>query len=186
MTLEVILLNYPNKSSYPRVLLFPKSSILQIPGVWSKFQFLIMGRKMTLNQIEHDTLRSKFNEPRIHVALVCAAKGCPPLRREPFVGSRLDEQLDDQAHRFLSNPMKFHVDRKEGTTYLSSIFKWFGKDFVKAYGTDRNFSGHSREERALLKFISRYLESEDRNFLDKQKYRIKYIKYDWSLNEKRS
>ena len=41
--------------------------------------------KTTLDEIEHRIIREQFNEPRIHMALVCAAMGCPPLRAEPYL-----------------------------------------------------------------------------------------------------
>jgi len=183
LTLEAILAHYPIKSSFTTSLVFPKNSIRQIPGVWDKLQFEVMGRKMTLDQIEHKTLRAQFNEPRIHMALVCAAMSCPPLRNEPYVGERLDEQLDDQTRRFLSNPQKFRLDRNQGRVYLSSIFKWFGEDFVKTYGTDEKFQGHSQAQRAVLNFISQYLDPISRAYLNSEKYDIAYLDYDWSLNE---
>ena len=140
-------------------LAYPKSSIQQIPGRWDKVQWLVMGQKLTLDRIEHAILRGgdpalvatygPFHEPRIHLALVCAAMGCPPLRNEPYAGERLDAQLDDQVRRFLRNPQKFRIDRGNGRVYLSSIFKWFGGDFIKKYGAGEKFAGHSDAERAV-------------------------------------
>lgn len=185
LTVKAIVSHYPIKPRFGFSLIYPKNSIRQIPGVWDELTFEVMGRAMTLDEIEHDVLRAKFHEPRIHMALVCAAMGCPPLRNEPYVGDRLDEQLDDQARRFLSNPGKFRIDRRRGLVYLSSIFKWFGSDFVNQYGTDERFPGHRREERAVLHFISRYLDPADREYLEKGAYKIEYLDYDWSLNEQR-
>jgi len=183
LTLVAILEHYPIKASFAGSLLFPKNSIRQIPGVWDKLQFVVMGKPMTLDDIEHRTLRKEFDEPRIHVALVCAAMGCPPLLNEPFVGERLDAQLDGQARRFLNNRKRFRIDREQGRVYLSPIFKWFGKDFVKSYGTDDKFSGHSEAQRAVLNFVSKYLSEEDRTYLSTGKFSIGYLDYGWSLNE---
>ena len=185
LTLLAIIDNYPIKSSFIRALRFPKNSIRQIPGVWDKLRFSVMGRKTTLDGIEHDVLRAKFNEPRIHVALVCAALGCPVLRNEPYTGAKLDEQLDDQTSRFLKDPAKFRIDRKGGRVHLSSIFKWFGSDFVRTYGTDKKFAGFGDAERAVVNFVSRYLPPEDRDYLEKGEYSINYLPYDWTLNEKK-
>jgi Protein of unknown function, DUF547 len=183
LTLEAILTYYPIQSSWLESIIFPKNSIRQIPGVWDKLQFIVMGRKLTLGQIEHEILRKQFNEPRIHMALVCAAMGCPPLRNEPFIGSQLDEQLDDQASRFLSDRKKFRIEASRGQVYLSPIFKWFGEDFVRTFGTDQDFPDHGPSERAVLNFISRYLGASDREYLAKGKYEVKYLDYDWSLND---
>jgi hypothetical protein len=185
LTLKAIIDHYPIKASWFRSLKFPKNSIRQIPGVWTKLRFPVMGRQMTLDDIEHATLRQQFNEPRIHAALVCAAMGCPPLRNEPYLGEKLDQQLNDQTRRFLANPQKFRIDRDQGKVYLSPIFKWFGQDFVKTYGTTAKFSSFSPKERAVLNFIQAYLSKEDRDYLLTGKYSISYLKYDWSLNEQK-
>ncbi len=184
LTLKVIIDHYPIKAGLLSGMAYLDNSIRQIPGVWDKIQFLVMGRKITLKQIEHETLRAKFNEPRIHVALVCAAMGCPQLRNEPFVGRKLDEQLDDQSKGFVSNPAKFRIERDAGKVHLSSILKWFGEDFVKGYKPDAGFtSGDSDAERAVLHFISGYLPAEDAGYLKTVRYKVKYLDYDWSLNE---
>lgn len=185
LTLEAIIHNYPIQSSFIVSLVFPKNSILQIPGVWKKLHFLVIGRQMSLDDIEHGTLRKQFNEPRIHMALVCAAMGCPPLRNEPYTGTELDVQLDDQARRFLSDPRKFRIDRDEGRVYLSPIFKWFGEDFIKTYGTNEEFAGHNQVQRAVLNFVSSYVNASDRDYLTTRNYSVKYLGYDWSLNEQR-
>lgn len=182
-TLKAIIDHYPISTSLFGSVLFPKNSIRQIAGVWDKLQFPVMGKPVTLNEIEHEILRAKFSEPRIHVALVCASMGCPPLRNEPFTGDRLDEQLNDQAHRFLADPQKFQIDRSQGQVLLSPIFDWYGEDFVKSYGTEERFLDHSRTERAVLNFVSRSLDEAGREYLTKAKYQIQYLGYDWSLNE---
>ena len=142
-------------------LVYPKNSIRQISGVWDRLKFTVVGEKMTLEHIEHKILRVRFNEPRIHMALVCAAMGCPPPRNEPYVGDRLDQQLDDQTHRFLGNRDNFRIDRKENVVHLSSIFKWFAEDFVETYAPARNLGRHDEEVSAVLNFIARYLDDRD-------------------------
>ncbi len=184
LTLWAIITHYPIKPSFFASFYFPKNSIRQIAGVWDELRFKVMGRERTLDEIEHQILRSEFEEPRIHMALVCAARGCPPLRREPYTAERLDEQLADQARRFLRDPLKFRIDRQEGRVYLSPIFKWFGKDFAKKYQTHTLFAEHEPTERAVLHFISHYLGEEDRHYLRTASYAIAYLPYDWSLNEK--
>jgi len=81
LTLKAIIDHYPIQASYLKSLIYPQNSIRQIPGVWDKLSFPVMGRNMTLDHIEHAMLRAGFDEPRIHVALVCGAKGCPPLEK---------------------------------------------------------------------------------------------------------
>jgi hypothetical protein len=182
-TLQAIITHYPVQLPLLGSLRFPSNSIRQIPGVWTALRFAVMGQHMTLDEIEHETLRKQFNEPRIHMALVCAAMGCPPLRNEPYTGDKLEAQLAHQTRRMLGHPLKFRIDRKAGQVYLSSIFKWFGDDFVKTYGTNRKFAGHSDTEKAVLHFISQHLDDNDHNYLISGQYGLKYLDYDWSLNE---
>jgi hypothetical protein len=184
LTLRIIIDNYPIKASFFSALRFPQNSIRQIKGVWDEIQFPVMGRNLTLDNIEHDTLRSQFGEPRIHLALVCAALGCPPLRNEPYIPAKLESQLGDQARRFFKDPRKFRVDREDGRIYLSSIFKWFGGDFVKAYGSDKRFPGKGETERAVLNFSSNYVDQDVKSYLETGGYSLSYLPYDWSLNEK--
>jgi hypothetical protein len=183
LTLKAILENYPIRSSFFRSLKFPKNSIRQIPGVWDKLQFVVMGRKITLNEIEHKILRVKFDKPRIHMALVCAAMSCPPLRNEPYQPEKLDKQLDDQSRKFMSNTMKFKMDKEKNRVYLSVIFKWFGGDFVKKFKPTEGFADHKEAQRASLNFISRYLNENDAQYLKDSKYKIEYLDYDWTLNQ---
>ena len=86
-------------------------------------------RTLTLDDVEHEIIRKQFKDPRIHVALVCAAMGCPPLRSEAFTAERVDAQLDDQARRFLAQRAKNRVDVKSGTVHGSPIFTWYRDDF---------------------------------------------------------
>ena len=186
LTLKAIIDNYPIKSSFFRSRIYPKNSIRQIPGVWKKISFKVMGRKMTLGHIEDGILRVKFDEPRIHMAMVCAAMGCPPLRNEPYQGDKLDEQLDDQTRRFLGNSAKFKIDRTKNTLYLSSIFDWFAGDFVIKYGPKKNIGKHDKKESAVLNFVAPYLAEPEKNYVLAGKFKIKYLQYDWSLNEQRA
>jgi hypothetical protein len=183
LTLKAIIDNYPIKSSFFKSRIYPKNSIRQIAGVWDKIKFKVMGQNLTLGHIEHKILRVKFDEPKIHVAMVCAAMGCPPLRNEPFIGDKLQEQLDDQTRRFLANPAKFKIERTHDRTYLSPIFKWFAVDFIKKYSPKKNIGRHNKEESAVLNFIASYLDKAQKDYVLAGKFKIKYLKYDWSLNE---
>ena len=98
-----------------------KKSIRDIPGVWKRRQLAIAGRKKTLDNIEHDTIRKDFNEPRIHMALVCAAMSCPILRNKAYTPEKLDLQLDDQVRKFITSSQGFKIDRDRKIVYLSSL-----------------------------------------------------------------
>ena len=163
-----------------------KDSIKDIVGVWriKQHDVLADGKTLTLNNIEHDVLRADFNEPRIHVAINCASFSCPDLRNEPYTGEKLDAQLDEQVQRFLSNPKGLRIDRETNTVYLSKIFEWFGEDWKPTYGIESGFTGN-QNEKAVLNFISSYLKAEDKAYLEAGNYKVKYMDYDWSLNDQR-
>lgn len=159
-----------------------KKSIRDISGVWKRRKFAIAGRSKTLDNIEHDIIRKEFNEPRIHMALVCAAMSCPILRNEAYTAENLDSQLDDQTIKFINSSQGFRIDRDKKVVYLSSIFKWYGQDWIPNYGIDNKFAGN-RKEKAVLNFISQYLSSQDRQYLEQGNYKVSYLNYDWSLNK---
>ena len=132
----------------------------------------IGGRKMTLNEIEHEVLRKRFQEPRIHFAIVCAAISCPPLRAEAYVPARLETQLAEQTRLFLNDPRSNRLDLKTARATLSPIFSWFKADF----GTN---------DREVIEFVAPYLKPSYEAIIREQPavWRIRYSDYDWSLNE---
>jgi len=184
LTLLAITRNYPiERSASVGAMMHPKG-IRWIPGVWDKLTFTIMGREMTLNDIEHQVLRVEYDEPRIHAALVCAAISCPPLRNEPFTGGRLDEQFDDQTRRFIERAGNFKIDRDAGKVYLSKILDWYGGDFEESFEPEEGYDGQSDTVRAVLNFIAGYLSDDDRQYLRSGVYDIDYLGYDWALNDR--
>ena len=136
--------------------------------VWKKPAGLIDGKEKTLNEIEHEILR-KMDEPRIHVAIVCASVSCPDLRLESYNVNNLNEQLDDQMRSFLRSSKKgMRIDRKSNRVYLSSIFKWFEDDFESRGG--------------VLKFIGNYVSPEIAKELKHSGIKVSYLGYNWRLN----
>jgi hypothetical protein len=158
-----------------------KGSIKDIFGVWNFKKHTVMGRSLTLDNIEHAILRKDFQEPRIHAALVCAAISCPPLRQEPYTGENLDAQLDDQTRKWLASPVGLQIDRTQNRVAISSIFNWFGEDWQAQYAAEGKFTG-SAKERSALNFISNYVNPKDKEYLEQGNYKLNYLNYDWSLN----
>jgi hypothetical protein len=157
-TLKLILKNYP------------VDSIKDIGGWFSgpwKIRFCkIGGKTLTLDEIEHDILRPRFKDPRVHFAINCASKSCPPLIPKPYEGSTLDQQLDGSTRGFLNNPQR---NRLEGDTlYVSKIFKWFADDF----------------KGDVVGFFLKHAEGDMKARLSSPRDRIKieYLDYDWGLN----
>jgi len=159
-TIKLILTEYPDIDSIKDLGGFFTSP-------WEKEFVRINNDVVTLDHIEHDILRPEFNDPRVHFAINCAAESCPPLRSEPYVGSRLDQQLDDATRSFINDPQENYL--KGDKLYVSRIFKWFSEDF----------------EDDIIGFFIEYAEG---NFKKKLKARendldVKYLDYDWSLND---
>ncbi len=155
---------------------YPVKSIKKLGSwtstIWETWKFKIYGKEYTLDHIEHKIIRPKFREPRIHAALVCAAKSCPPLRTEAYEAAKLDKQLDSQMRRWLAKKTHNRFDPQKKRLYLSKIFSWFGRDF-RPKGKD------------LLPLILPYFPSETQKQIRRVKREdldIEYLDYDWSLN----
>ncbi|MFZ1423831.1 MAG: DUF547 domain-containing protein [Saprospiraceae bacterium] len=155
-TIQLVIRNYPIKSI--------KEIGGKIPFINSTWdiKFISIGNEiLDLNNIEHGKLRKRYEDPRIHMALVCASVSCPALRNEAYDPKKLDTQLDDQSKRFLADPIRNNVNSK--IAELSMIFKWYKSDF--------NVVGGVRE------FVKKYGPSEI-----SEKTKISYMDYNWALN----
>lgn len=182
--LRIVIERYPIRARWIASLRYPANSIRQIHAVFDKLTQRVAGKPRSLDEIEHGILRPEFREPRIHMALVCAAKGCPQLRDEPYTGASLDPQLEDQSLRFIRDPEKFRISRRDAVIWVSPIFKWFGEDFAPRYAPLGPPHTKDPVERAILGFARKYLDDVDRRFIDAGGYRVRFLDYDWSLNER--
>lgn len=160
-TIQLILDHYPVKSIKD---IGAKVKIPFVNTPWDVKFIKIGGETYDLNNLEHGIIRKKFDEPRIHFALVCAAKSCPRLRNEAFEGSRLDAQLDDQGSDFLNNPAKNSITAKQAS--LSKILDWYGGDFKK------------KKDMSIKDVVNKFSKTK---ITDDTK--ISYQTYDWALNE---
>lgn len=141
-----------------------------VTTAWDGRLIRIGGSDYSLNEIEHDIIRP-LGDFRVHFALVCAAKSCPPLRSEAYEGRRLNEQLDDQGRIFLGQTSKNYFDLESRVTYLSRIMAWYAADF-----------GDSDENvlLAIAPFLAPDIASDIR--ANAEAWGIEYTAYDWSLN----
>ncbi len=162
-TLKLIIDHHPVKSI--------KDIGSVIKGPWKQKVVRLWGNKVTLDHVEHDLLRPTFNDPRVHFAVNCASIGCPDLLNEAFQASKLDAQLDKQTRTFLADSSRNRLDAKNKTLYLSSIFTWFEKDFVKKSGSVENF-------------VAPYFNDNDSAVIQRGGLKIKNTDYDWNLNGK--
>jgi len=158
-TIKLILSRYPGVKSIKDL-----GSLFQSP--WKKKIVKIDGGVTTLDDVEHNILRPRFGDPRVHFAINCAAKSCPPLRPVPFRGEILDRQLNEATRSFLNDPASHRLEGNQ--LYVSRIFKWFAEDFKDG----------------VFEFYLKYSTGELKKKLETKgdKIRVKYLAYDWSLN----
>ena len=138
----------------------------------------LFGERMSLDDIEHDRLRGDpaLFDPRVHFAVNCASKGCPPLRPIAFNGSSLDAALDEQACMFLNDRAKNGMNLTTNRLILSPIFDWYAEDF--------GVPGLEGE----LAYLSRYadslgLDDDAVRELNEGSIKIEWSDYDWALND---
>ncbi|MEO9477310.1 MAG: DUF547 domain-containing protein [Cyclobacteriaceae bacterium] len=142
---------------------YPIFGPLRVEGFFDGISHNVMGKELTLNQLEKETLYKRFPDPRLHFVLVCAAKGCPPIAPFAYTPSGLNEALDDRTRHVLNLEGFIRVQKKR--VQLSQIFNWYKGDF----------GGTSDSE---IAFINNY-----RNKEIDSKMALDYYEYDWSLNE---
>lgn len=157
-TIKLILDNYPGVKSIKEL-----GSLFQSP--WKKKFVKLSGETVSLDHVEHDILRPVYKDARIHFAINCAARSCPPLLADAYTGRMLDSQLDQMAINFINDEQSNYLETN--TLYISSIFKWFREDF----GDD----------------VRDYIRSYARGRLAEQmeaqpEPKVRFLKYDWSLN----
>ena len=147
-------------------------------GFFDVREHILAGNTMSLNELEHQTIRPKFQEPRIHVALVCAARSCPAIRAEAFVGSRIDQQLEDQSKLFANNPKYVNFNAESNELELSPILDWYGEDWDAKYpvGGYLQWIAGLADEKELVSQLNSAIAGEINR---------KFVKYDWSLNSQR-
>lgn len=144
---------------------YPVKSIWRTENPFRKARHTVDGKMLSLDQVE-SRLRG-MNDPRVHAALVCAARSCPPLRREAYMAARLDQQLDDNARRWLADQRLNVFQPEKKTARVSEIFKWYAKDFGGGGG--------------VKDFLARY--GPDAGFIGARGARIEYEPYYWGLND---
>lgn len=158
-TVALILKNYPVKSIKDIA-----GNIYKVNTPWDIKFINIGGKKYDLNNIEHGILRKKFDDPRIHFALVCASISCPKLLRDAYTGALLNAQLDDAGKDFLNDRTKNRVSANKAE--LSKYFSWYKGDFTK--------------NGSLADFINKYSKTKMNG-----NTKVSSIDYNWSLNEQK-
>jgi len=164
---------------------FQQNSIRQISGFWDKLFVKVMGKDLTLNDIEHKILRKEFDDPRIHFAIVCASIGCPVLESRAFFADDLEQRLEQTTRNFINNQDKVRLDKQENVLYLSSIFDWYKEDFPVSVDGKTKFDEYKDSEAGIIEFVIGYFPKADQQYIAQNQPKIKYLDYDWSLNEQK-
>jgi len=170
-TVEKILTRYPNIKSIRDF-----GSVFGNP--WKDKFFNLFGQPSYLDFIEHETLRKEgvYDDPRVHVAVVCASIGCPMLRNEAFVPEKLEAQLEDGMKRFMSDHTRNRYSN--GKLEVSKIFDWYGKDFEKGH------KGFTSVKQTFSRYADQLAEKpDDRAAVRAQKADVSFLDYDWALND---
>ncbi|NJD88261.1 MAG: DUF547 domain-containing protein [Betaproteobacteria bacterium] len=181
-TVELILTKYPDLKSIRDL-----GNIL-FNSPWKRRFFTLLGREESLDGIEHGMLRKPgaYDEPRVHYAVNCASVGCPMLREEAYVASRLDAQLEEQARRFLSDRTRNRFDPRSGKLEVSEIFKWFKEDWTSGYRGIGTAGPVTSREQYFARYADLLADSPaDRRLVAEGKAPIAHLDYDWSLNDAR-
>lgn len=148
-TVKLILDNYPLKSILD----------LENGKVWDKKWIKLGDKTYSLNNIENDILRPNFKDPRIHFAVNCAAKSCPPLLNRAWTSENLEFYLERQATAFINNPKYNQISADK--VVVSKIFEWYAKDFGN-----------------LIEYLNKYSKTKI-----KPNAKISYQEYNWNLNK---
>jgi len=163
---------------------YPAHSLRQVPGAFDKTTHRVAGRMLTLDQIEQ-TVLPEFHDPRVFLALGRGAVGGGRLRSEAFAAQTLEAQLSDVASECASRTQCVQIDRENDKVSVSPIFSWREKDFTEAYADKAQtlFAGRSPIERAILAFVQPRLLTTEKDFLEKNTFRLAYHPFDWTLND---
>lgn len=179
-TVEKVLTRYPDLKSIRDF-----GTVFGNP--WKDRFIRLFGGQVSLDHIEHDLMRARgvYDEPRVHFAANCASIGCPMLREEAYVGERLDEQLEDQARRFLSDRARNRLNAEARRLEVSKIFDWYAVDWRSGHRgiSPRGVAVVSREQ-----FFAKYADlmadrAEDRALIREARLPLAFLDYDWALND---
>jgi cellulose synthase/poly-beta-1,6-N-acetylglucosamine synthase-like glycosyltransferase len=158
LTLQQVLDTMPETGDY---------SVRDVRGFWTKRAWEVAGRVVTLDDIEKRILQEEHDEPRVHFALNCASRSCPPLSPELYDAATLDAVLTRQTRAFLANGNENRFDIAQRRAGVSKIFSWYRSDFEP-----------------LQEFLASHAPSEPlARSLREQRWSFSYLDYDWALNE---
>lgn len=149
---------------------------------WFKNKDIVLGgRKMTLNDLEHNIIRKKFLDPRIHFYLNCGANSCPPLRAKAIARNATESELEEAARSFINDSSNVRFDVERRTLYLSKIFDWYEDDFISYLRVKRGL-GRPHISQYILLYLTGPA-SQDLARIPTSQIKIKHLDYDKGLND---
>jgi len=179
--LQTVIDHYPIKGASKS---YPSNSVRQIPGAFEQMKHRAAGRSLTLDEIEK-TVLPEFKEPRLYLALGRGAVGSGRLRSEAYVGDRLQQQLDDVQQEFVSEQAMMKIDRSANVVSVTPIVSWRSAEFISAYdsGATGPMAQRSPIERAIVAFVMPRVLPLEKEFLQKNEFKLTYHPFDWRLND---
>lgn len=144
---------------------YPTSSITKLKGgkPWD-YKFIKLGtQNYSLNNVENDIIRPRFNDPRIHVGVNCASFSCPKLGNRAFTEHNLNSKLNALVKVWLKDNTKNQITAN--SLKISKIFDWYKVDFTK-------------NGKTVIDFINKYHDVKVASDTP-----IEYLGYKWDLNE---
>jgi hypothetical protein len=181
IVLQTVITHYPIQGTSKS---YPANSIRQIPGAFEQAKYRLGGKSLTLDEIEK-TVLPQFKEPRLYLALGRGALGSGRLRSEAYDDEQIGAQLDDIQKEFVNDSAMIRVDRAAGQIAVTPIFSWREPEFVAAYdkGATGTFEQRSPIERAIVAFVTPRLLPLEREFVQKNEFRVTFQPFDWRLND---
>jgi hypothetical protein len=179
--LQTVIDHYPINGSSKA---YPSNSLRQISGAFEQVKHRAAGQSLTLDEIEKKIL-PQFKEPRLYLALGRGAVGSGRLRSEAYTGDQLKQQLDDVQKEFVSEQTMIRVDRSATQVSVTPIISWHDTEFIAAYdpGATGPMAQRSPVERAIVAFVAPGLLPLEREFLQKNEFKLTYHPFDWRLND---
>lgn len=148
-------------------------------GFFYQLRFSFGGEFLSLFTVENQRIRARYRDARIHFVLNCASASCPVIRPELPTGDELEQLMTEAAEGFANDPDNVSVDHASKTVYLSSIFKWFRKDFIN----DLRANGRP-SERGLIDYVATLATGSLLDDLGRvDGYDIEFRDYNWDLNK---
>ena len=149
----------------------PANSVWQIEDVFTGDHCVVAGEERSQDEIEHEIIRP-MGDPRIHLAVNCAARSCPPLIDRAYLPGTLQEQLDERVRAFMANTEHFDVTTggDRATLHVNKVLDWFKEDFG---GNDEGVKA----------FFAEFADGHHRDALLDPDTKVEFFDYDWTLND---